>query len=224
MPLLEIAALTLEDALAAQDGGADSIELSHDLSVGGLTPDFDLVRRTRDAVQIAMHVMIRPHARDFVYTEREVDTILGNAQTLAQTGITGVVFGALTPDRRLDLALIGRVVEAAAPLPVTVHRALDETAEPEHALDGLIGVVPRVLTAGPAPTAWEGRAALAQWLGVYGDRLHFVVSGGLKPIHLPEMLTAVKAHAYHFGAAARTNAVVDADRVRALHALLLADV
>ena len=98
MPKLEIAAANRSlMPLAAQDGGADSIEISRDLSVGGLTPDFDLVRRARDAVQIAIHVMIRPHARDFLYTEREIDLILDSARKLAQIGINGVVFGALTP-------------------------------------------------------------------------------------------------------------------------------
>lgn len=223
MPQLEIAALSLEDAVAAQRGGADSIEISRDLSVGGLTPDFDLVRRARDAVQIDIHVMIRPHARSFVYAEREIDSIVEDASVLTQTGITGIVFGALTPDRHLDLALIRQVAEVAAPLPVTVHRALDESAEPERALEKLVGIVPRVLTAGPAPTAWEGRAALAQWTHTFGDQFRFVISGGLKPEHLPDMLATVQAHAYHFGGAARTSGVVDVDKVRTLRTLLHPD-
>ena len=220
MPQLEIAVLTLADALAAQDGGADSIEISRDLSIGGLTPDFDLVRRARDGAQIAIHVMIRPHARDFHYTPREIDAILDDARRLAQTGIDGVVFGALTPERRLDIGLIRQVAEAAAPLPVTVHRALDESAEPERALERLIGVVPRVLTAGPALNAWEGRAGLSQWVRAYGNRLRFVVSGGLKLEHLNEMLATVRAHAYHFGSAARSGDAVDVAKVRILRGLL----
>lgn len=220
MAQLEIAALTLADALAAQDGGADSIEISRDLSVGGLTPDFDLVRRIRDGVQIAVHVMIRPHARSFHYTPDEIDAILGDARRLAETGIDGVVFGALTPDRRLDIDLIRRVAAAATPLPLTVHRALDESVEPERALEALIGVVPRVLTGGPALNAWDGRAALSRWVRAYGDRLHFVVSGGLKPEHLADMLASVQAATYHFGSAARSGGAVDVVKVRALRELL----
>ncbi len=109
MPKLEIAALTVADAVAAQDGGADSIEISRDLSVGGLTPDFDLVRQIRDAVQLRVNVMIRPHADSFVYSESDVEMILDNACSLAHLGVDGVVFGALTPERRLDLALIEQV-------------------------------------------------------------------------------------------------------------------
>ncbi len=167
MPKLEIAALTLADAIAAQEGGADSIEISRDLSVGGLTPDFDLVRQIRDAVTIGVNVMIRPHADSFIYSESDVETILDNACTLAHLGVDGVVFGALTPDRHLDLALIEQVASEAIPLALTVHRALDESVEPEQALAGLVGVIPRVLTSGPASDAWSGRVAL----GAVGARL-----------------------------------------------------
>lgn len=220
MPKLEIAAVTLDDAINAQAGGADSIEISYDLSVGGLTPSFDLVRRIRDALSIDVNVMVRPHARDFTYTPDEIDRILDDTRGLAQTGINGVVFGALTPDNHLDLALIERVAQACAPLPVTVHRALDFSDQQERALEGLIGIAPRVLTSGPAATAWEGRAGLARWVAAYGDKLSFVVSGGLSAAQIPEMLATVRAQEYHFGSAARTDGVVDVAKVRALRALV----
>jgi copper homeostasis protein len=216
MPKLEIAIETLDHAIAAQDGGADSIEISRDLHLDGLTPDLDLVRQIRDAVQIAVHVIIRPTERDFVYTQREVDTILDHARTLAQTGINGVVFGALTPEHRLDLTLIERVAQAAAPLPLTVHRALDFSLAPEQALERVIGIAPRVLTAGPASTAWEARSTLANWVSRFGNHLEFVVAGSLKLEQLAEMQTVVRAPAYHFGSAARSGSSVDVSKVRAL--------
>ncbi|MEO8396373.1 MAG: copper homeostasis protein CutC, partial [Chloroflexota bacterium] len=200
--------------------GADSIEISRDLHLDGLTPDFDLVRRTRDAVQLAVHVIIRPTARDFVYTEREVDTILDDARKLAQTGINGVVFGALTRENRLDLSLIERVAQAAAPLPLTVHRALDFSLEPEQALESVIGIAPRVLTGGPASTAWEARSILANWVSRFGDHLEFVLAGSLKLEQLADMRTRVRAPAYHFGSAARSGNSVDVNKVRALGAAL----
>src|SRR5215207_5201050 len=119
MPKLEIAATSVEDVLNAHKGGANSVEISHDLSVGGLTPSFDLVRRACDDSQIDIHVIIRPRPGDFLYDGREIDQILQDAQKLAQTGIQGVVFGATTLDNCLDLSLIAQVAREAAPLPVT---------------------------------------------------------------------------------------------------------
>ncbi len=218
MPKLEIACETFDDALQAQDGGADSIEISRDLSVGGLTPSFELVRRIRDALHIDVNVIVRPHARDFVYTEHEMEGILDDAHRLAQTGINGVVFGALTAENRLDVGLVARVAQACAPL--TVHRALDVSDEPERALAGIIGIASRVLTSGPAATAWEGRKTLAQWVSDYGDRLSFVAAGGLKAEQVAEMRATVRAQEYHFGSAARIGSGVHVDKVRELRRLV----
>lgn len=222
MPKLEIAATTLEDVLNAQKGGANSVEISHDLSLGGLTPDFDLVRRACAASQIDIHVMIRPHARSFVYDSQDIEQILDEARQLAQTGIQGVVFGALTPENRLDIDLIKRVAQAAAPLPLTLHRALDYSTDAEEGLAQLVGIVPRVLTGGPAATAWEARATLAKWVSAFALDFRFVVSGTLRIEQMPDMLEAVCAHEYHFGSAARTGNKIAVSKVRALAAAVSA--
>ncbi len=219
MPKLEIAALTVEDAVRAQQGGADSVEISRDLSVGGLSPALEIVQRARDATTLDIYVMIRPHGRDFRYNAHEVDLILDEARVLAATGVQGVVFGAVTAENRLDVALTRQVATAAAPLPVTVHRALDLSFEPEEALAALVAVVPRILTGGPAATAYEARFTLAEWVRSYGDRLRFVVSGGLRLVQMPEMLRVVRAHEYHFGSAAQVAGAVDTEKVRALRAV-----
>ncbi len=221
MPQIEIAITTLEDALHAQAGGADSIEISHDLSVGGLTPALDLVRQIRDEVSLQVQVIVRPHARDFVYTPAEIDTIVADTTALAQTGIDGLVFGALLPDRRLDVTLIKQVIHTAAGLPVTLHRALDECAEPEAGLEALRGILPRVLTSGPAATAWEGRAGLKHWVETYGADFAFIAAGSLKAEFLAEYAAYVCAAGYHFGSAARSDGIVNSEKVRQIRSLLV---
>jgi copper homeostasis protein len=221
MPQVEIAITTLEDALHAQEGGADSIEISYDLSVGGLTPSLDLVQRIRDSVSIRVYAIVRPHARDFVYTPAEIDTILADTTALAQTGIDGIVFGAHLPDRRLNIDLIQQVATAANGLPITLHRALDECVEPEAGLEALIGIVPRVLTSGPAATAWDGREGLKQWVEKYGNDFHFVAAGSLKLEFLAEYAAFVHAAAYHFGSAARSNGIADHEKVRQIRTILV---
>lgn len=220
MSQVEIAITTLEDALRAQAGGADSVEISYDLSVGGLTPDFDLVQRIRDALSIKVYAIVRPHARDFNYTPAEIETILADTTSLAQTGIDGIVFGAHQPDRRLDINLIRQVVAAAAPFPVTLHRALDECLEPQAGLEALRGILPRVLTSGPAATAWEGRIGLRRWINLYGGDFQFIAAGSLKIEFLAEYSAFVHAAGYHFGSAARSNGVVDSEKVRQIRSQL----
>ena len=73
--LLEIAANSLESALAAQAGGADRIELCANLAEGGTTPSYGTIAAARDGLRIPLHVLIRARAGDFVYSQAELDAM-----------------------------------------------------------------------------------------------------------------------------------------------------
>ena len=220
MTTLEIAVTTLEDALTAAKGGAQSIELSYDLAVGGLTPDHKTIKAVRDAVSIAMHVILRPHADSFMYTEKQIETMLKDIEVMRQIGVDGVVFGAVTSENKIDVALIKQIVEAAAPLPVTLHRALDESSEPEKALAALKGIVPRVLTSGPAATAWEGRDVLKLWVEQFGEAFNFVSAGSLTREQLTDYILWVQPATVHLSSGARTKGIVDVAKVKQLRAIV----
>lgn len=215
-PRLEIAVTSLQEALNAEAGGAHSIEISRDLALDGLTPSIELVKDIRAAVTLDIHVIVRPHARDFVYDTAEIESILGDVDFLKRTGINGIVFGIHNPAGEIDISIMRQVAQAAAPLPLTLHRALDTSRNPEVALKALVGIVPRVLTAGPASSAWEGREGLQNWIQTYGEHYEFVSSGGLKLEQLPTYIPTVQADVYHLGSAARTDGVVDAAKVASL--------
>ncbi|MCB9452984.1 MAG: hypothetical protein H6672_16230 [Anaerolineaceae bacterium] len=216
MTHLEIAVCSLEDALQAEQGGADSIELSVDLAHDGLTPPLDMVAAVCRAMRIPTYVIVRPHARDFVYTDDDIEHILDHTHQFAALRVGGVVFGGHTAAHALDVMLIRRVAEAAGDVPVTVHRALDMCVDPDAALPALVGVVPRILTSGPARSAWEGREGLRRWVARYGSHFAFVAAGGITLERVRDLAAYTGVHTCHFGGAARTNGVVDADKVRAL--------
>ncbi|CAG0984888.1 Copper homeostasis protein CutC [Anaerolineae bacterium] len=228
MTRLEIAVENFEDALAAQEGGADSIEIAASLDQNGLTPSWGVVRSIQTALQIETHVMIRPTARDFIYTRAEIDLILAQVRAFAALGVTGVVFGAHTPTGNLDLGLIRQVSQALAeaapaqgPKPIlTVHRALDSCVDPHAALAKLVTFVPRVLSAGHAPNAWEGREDMRRWTSRFGDRICFVASGGLKADQLKSYVSYTKVPVVHLGSAARTEDKIDSAKVRMLRQLI----
>jgi copper homeostasis protein len=220
MTKLEIATTTLEDALAAQRGGADSIEISRDLSVGGLTPPLEIVQAARHALTIDIHAIVRPHARDFYYSELEMEQILRDARAFAALGV-GVVFGAHMANGQLDLALIQQVAEAARGVPVTLHRALDSCSNPDESLRALAGIIPRALTSGPAPLAWEGRDGLRRWVTEFGRDFRFVASGAITLAQLRPLADYTGVHEVHLGGAARTDGAVDASKVARLRDTLI---
>src|SRR5215472_4878922 len=125
--LLEISVDGVEKAAAAERGGADRIELCADLSVGGLTPSRELLHAVRDKVNIPIYSMIRPRAGDFVYSDAEFAGMERSIAVATECGMDGVVLGVLKKSRRIDIVRTRRLVDLARPLPVTFHRAFDET-------------------------------------------------------------------------------------------------
>ena len=63
--LLEVIACSVEDAIQAEEGGADRLEIVSDLDVGGLTPPLELVREIRSEVNLPLRVMLREEAGIF---------------------------------------------------------------------------------------------------------------------------------------------------------------
>lgn len=216
---LEVIALTVEDAMEAQSGGAHTLELVQNLAAGGLTPNFEMIRAIREAVTIPLHVIIRPHADSFVYSEADAEQCVRAAEFCGRSGIERVVFGALKPDLTLDLTFIRRVAVAALPATLSMHRAIDHTPEPSAALESLIGIADRVLCSGAAESAWDGRDTLKQWVNAYGDRLRFAVAGGVTLDNIGLLARLSGAHELHVGGAARSGVSpgqVDRAKVRAL--------
>lgn len=220
MPTLEIAITDTHSAIVAQQGGADSVELSIDLQRDGLTPPLYLIKSVRTAVSIPVHVIIRPHDRDFVYLPNEVALILRQAREIAATGVDGIVFGAHLPDGSMDTDLISRVRETAPNLQFTLHRALDTCVAPESALKVLGNTINRALTSGPAATAWEGREDLYDWVRKFDAKIDFIAAGSITLEQLPELITSTNVSGVHCGSAARVNGEVNVEAVRLLKAAL----
>jgi len=175
--LLEISVDGVEKAGAAERGGADRIELCADLSVGGLTPSRELLRGVREKVHIPVYSMIRPRPGAFVYSDSEFAEMERSIAVAAECNMDGVVLGVLKKNRRIDMARTRRLVDLARPLPVTFHRAFDETADLARALEAVIQTdAARVLTSAGATTALQGAAKLAQLVATARDRISGVGS------------------------------------------------
>lgn len=220
MTRLEVIATSLADATAAAEGGADSVEVCVDLPADGLTPPLAMVQAIRDAVSIDMNVMIRPHNAGFVYDAAAVDTMLASVAQFKPLGVQTLVFGAHRADGTLDIELIRRIVEAADPVPLTVHRAFEWSSNPDESLPLLVGLVQRILTSGPAPSAPEGIAGLRRWVEQFGDHFRFAAAGGIRLTNIRAIADATGVHECHVGSAARTDDQVDTAKVRALRAAL----
>ena len=155
--ILEVCVDSVESAVNAELGGADRIELCGDLIVGGITPSLALFDRIREKVNLPIHVLLRPRFGDFLYSEEEMEVLIRQAKMFAEAGADNLVIGCLTPDGRLDLEAMHRIIDAAKGTPVNLHRAFDMCRDLDEALEDAkkLGII-SILTSGGYASALEG--------------------------------------------------------------------
>lgn len=180
---LEICCGSFEDAKAAQDGGADRIELNSALYLGGLTPSLGTLLLAKEQCTIPVVAMVRPRGGGFCYSEAEFEVMLRDARILLEHGADGIVFGFLHSDTTLDTKRTAQMVELIHSYgkEAVFHRAIDCVMDIDHGLQQLIELkVDRVLTSGGRNTAWEGREVIARLQQKYGDQIEILPGAGLR--------------------------------------------
>ena len=222
---LEVIVQTVADALAAEAGGADRLEVVREIERDGLTPPLGLVRDIQSATALPLRVMVR-EGDGFGITGRDELILLQRAfADLADLGVHGAVVG-FARDGALDVGLMTAVLAVAPGLPVTLHRAFDAVADPEAAIDAALALpqIDRILTS-CGSGGWAARCGrLTGWSRRAGPRLTFLPGGGIDEAALSVLARCPAVAEVHVGKAARepreSTAPVSAARVRQLTSLL----
>ena len=197
----EICANSVASCIAAQEGGADRVELCAGIPEGGTTPSVGMIREARRSISIALNVIIRPRGGDFLYSESEIQEMLHDIKAARELGADGLVFGCLLPDGTVDMANMKRLMDAAGDTPVTFHRAFDHTADPLKSLEDIIELgCTRILTSGCKPTALEGAPLLAQLVEKSAGRIIIMPGCGVNEDNIAETARLSGAREFHFSA------------------------
>ncbi|WP_413101799.1 copper homeostasis protein CutC [Streptomyces sp. Inha503] len=210
-PLLEVIALTPADAIAAQAGGADRLELVTDMAADGLTPSRETFAAVRSAVDLPVRVMLR--ASDGFATGNAFDALCEAAAALHSEGADEFVLGFLADDGGVDLAAVTALTEVVGAgggvdeSRWTFHRAIDRAADRDGLRKRLADIpgLDTYLTAGSARGVDDGLLTLlaeAERAGTPGYEARIMAGGGLRLDHLPT-LRAAGINAFHIGGAAR---------------------
>ncbi|MFY7752158.1 MAG: copper homeostasis protein CutC [Exiguobacterium acetylicum] len=219
--MLEIIASTVEEAVAAEQAGADRIELVSALSEGGLTPSYGLIRQVVSTVEIPVHVLVRPHGKSFVYSKSDEETIITDIDLIRELGAAGIVVGSLTADGRVDEGFLGRIIKHKGELSLTFHRAIDSSRDIFEAAEVLADFpeVDRILTSGGQATALEGKETIARLIEDHPD-LIILPGSGITLENAETLLEATKASELHVGSAVLQGGIIQKERVEALTRLL----
>lgn len=202
--LLEVIALDAEDAVAAQAGGADRLEVVTDMAADGLTPSAKTVAEIRSAVDIPMRVMLRVADG---FAAGDIDVLVDKAREMRTEGAEEFVLGFLDQDGHADLVAVERLVAELEGCRWTFHRAIDRAVDRDVLRKHLADLpgLDTYLTAGAATGVDDGIPTLlaeAARSGQPGYEARILVGGGLRLDHLPR-LRAGGVDAFHIGGAAR---------------------
>ena len=202
---VEIAVQDLEGVRIALGEGADRVELCSALGVGGLTPSPGMIELAAAIATAAgrpdfVNVLVRPRAGGFVYSGQEIEVVLRDIRQLRELGAGGVVLGVLDDRGHVDVDTTAALVDAAGPMTVTFHRAIDVASRRGRAVEKLAGLgVHRLLTSGSAPRAIEGIAALREMVQAAAGRVQVMAGGGIDAEDIPT-LAAAGVDAVHLSA------------------------
>jgi copper homeostasis protein len=201
MSIIEVCAPNLQSAVAARDGGAHRIELCSALGVGGITPSPGLIRAAIVRAQIPVCVLIRPREGNFVFSPEEVELMAQDVRFCRENGAAGVVVGALTSTRAIDVRALEPLLAEAGDMELVFHRAFDFVADDHAALELLIDMgFKRILSSGQQADAWSGRQKLAEWVALAKGRITIMPGSGISVKNIGAIREATGATEFHLSA------------------------
>lgn len=201
---IEVCAASVQSALTAQLAGAHRVELCSGLELGGITPSAATIEKAREILDIEVYVLIRPRSGDFLYSSLEFDVIkrdilfCKSVKTDDGKKVDGVVIGILQKDGQVDVERTKELVELAAPMKVTFHRAFDRAIDPFLSLEKIIETgAHRILTSGQFSNAFEGRFLLQELVEKAGDRISIMPGAGVNAQNIFELARTTQAKEFH---------------------------
>jgi copper homeostasis protein len=196
--LLEICIASVEDALAAAEGGANRLELNMALAFGGLTPSLGTFLEIKRSVQLPVVVMIRPRAGGFAYSDAEFRVMQRDLDLALEHGADGFAFGILTESGNVDMPRCRELIKQVGKAEAVFHRAFDVTPDPFAALEQLIDLgIRRVMTSGQQPTAPHGAQLIAELIARAGSRVEILPAGGINAATVADVLRTTGCRQVH---------------------------
>ncbi len=198
----EVCANGVESCIAAQNGGADRVELCAGIPEGGTTPSYGEILQAREKLNSTLlHVIIRPRGGDFLYNNDEIERMASDIRMARECGVDGVVFGCLTPEGMVDMQKNAYLMEQTAGMSVTFHRAFDHTCDPKQALEDIIKLgFNRILTSGQQPTAPQGIALLSELQQQSARRITILAGCGVNESNIKQLFLKTNISEFHFSA------------------------
>ena len=196
----ELCAYSVEACRIASTLGVNRVELCASPAEGGVTPSVATIERVAEIKGLDLSVMIRPRGGDFLYSDDEFQTMLQDIDHARKAGATGVVFGILTADGKVDIERTRTLVDASKGMETTFHRAVDMTDDYEAAVEAIIAAgCDRILTSGGYDKAIDGIKNIRRAVEIAAGRIEIMAGSGVVAANA-QALKDTGVDALHFSA------------------------
>ena len=195
---IELCVASIEALQIVKDLRIDRIELCQNLEQGGMTPSHGFIEMAL-LNEIETHVLIRPRAAGFTYSEDEIQLMLNDIKDCRELGAKGIVIGALNINKTIDRDAMLRMKEVAKDLEITCQRAFDDSFDWKNSMDVLIEAgVNRILSSGLSSSVEVGLPILKEMMKYANSRIEIMVGGGVNLGNVQRILLDVQPDAIHF--------------------------
>lgn len=199
--VLEVAVFSLEAALVAIQAGADRIEFCENPNEGGTTPSYGSLKTLIKQTTIPVFPIIRPRGGDFLYTNDEYECIKADLLLVKELGYPGAVIGLLNADGSIDTNRTKELVQLAAPMQITFHRAFDRCNDPIMGLEDIIATgCKRILTSGQVPNVGDALPLIKNLVEKAAGRIIILPGSGVRANNCRNIIEQTGAHEIHSSA------------------------
>ena len=190
---------TFEEAILAEEKGADRVELCSRLDLDGLTPERKIIEKVLGALSIPIKIMIRPRAGNFSYNDQELNRMKEDIIFCKDLNVQGVVFGILDQNKTIDMENMKYLCDTAGNLEITFHKAIDQTDSIIDEIDRLLAIdsISSILTSGGAYNAHAGSSLLKMAVEKYQDIITIIPAGSITKNNIHELHQIIEAKEYH---------------------------
>lgn len=193
---LESCVTSFNDAQAAQNNGADRLEICSQLETEGMTPDIGLVKSILEKINIPVRIMIRETENGFEADDVTLQKMVSSIEQFKNLPIDGFVLG-LLKDNRVDRESMDILLKHAAPFPITFHKAIDLSSEKWNDIAWMNDrdQIDTILTSGGADRAVDG---LKEILKMKSQFKRSIMAGGkITEYQLPKVHRLLHLNWYH---------------------------
>ncbi len=204
VPLLEVIACTVADAVEAERGGAHRLEVVRDLAQRGLTPSWQLVEEIKRTVDLPLRVILRENTGFEVSGADEMARLCEAAERFASLDVDGFVLG-FVKGREVDIELTRQVLACAPLVRATFHHAFEETENKARALSELrrLPQIDRVLSNGGTDELQLRIQRLDEYQKAASPELTIIAGGGVDGEAIVKIRRETTIREFHVGRAAR---------------------